>query len=41
MDGFQFSHSVEFWLEELGMEVISLVGAVAAFHRLNKDMKYH
>lgn len=29
------------WLRAVGMEVISLLGAVAAFHRLNKDTKYH
>lgn len=41
MDAIQLSHSERLWLEKLGMEIISLVGAVATFHRLNKDMKYH
>lgn len=41
MDFIQFSQSERLWLGDIGMEVISLLGAVAAFHRLNKDMKYH
>lgn len=41
MDLIQFSQSERLWLGEVGMEVISLLGAVAALHRLNKDMKYH